>query len=273
MGKTIADLGMPIELVTLWHEAIEKIFKNKTREEIEFEFSSGGESRFFHMIGNPEFDQKGEVNSVFVNTRDLTEKRNLQQKMIHAVRSSSFQSVTQEFTHHLNNPLSVALARIEMMQVHEGFQSISGVQQHFESLKNEIFRMKDLVTNMNRITSFRPETDFPNYSMKASEAIDSAIQMCGKLRLSDGVKLHMDYFEDFILESGFGEIMEMIFEVLKNALESARLNRNPEIWIETRYASPNFEVNIFDIGSEIPNEILEKIWLPFFSTKGPSYRG
>jgi PAS domain S-box-containing protein len=273
-GKSNAELGMPTELVELWHGTFKKIFQNKNREEIDFAFPSANELRHFHMIGNPEFDENGNVESVLVVTRDLTEKKILQEKMIQAVRSSSYESIVTEFAHHVNNPLSIVMAKLEMVEALEEMKNTGGkLYQHFQTIKKEIDRINDLVLNMKRVTAASPALNLPKYSMKISEVIDAAVQMCAKMHLNGGVKIQIDYSEDTILKSGFSELLESILEILKNALESAQVSENPMVRIETKYQDSNFKVMILDSGKKIPDEVLEKVWLPFVSTKGPSRKG
>lgn len=273
LGKTNAELGMPAELVNVWHGLLGNIVKSKTKLEADFEFPAQDGVRFYHMVGNPEFDAEGEVVSVFVITRDLTEKKKIQEKLIQSVKQSSYQSVLSEFTHHLNNPLSVVSARLELLNRKKEEIRSAGIQDQIESIQMEIHRMRDLVTAMTKSTSSLAAYDIPQYSMMVSELIDAVLQMYGAQSQSASVEILKECAEDILIESGCGELVEAIGELVKNAMESSKAQSNPKVWIQSETSASDLKIEIIDSGSEVPFDLREKIFDPFFTTKGPAHRG
>lgn len=273
LGKTNIELGMPPELVKVWHDMLEKIFITKKKQETDFEFPAQDGSRFFHMVGNPEFDSQGEVISIFVITRDLTEKKKLQEKLIQSVRQASYFSILSEFTHHLNNPLAILVARLEILEREKDSIPSAKVVEQIDGLQKAVLRIKDLVAAMKKSTPSESSLNIPKYSMMISEVIDAAVQLSSFDSVNPDIGIYRSIQEDFLVESGCGELMEAISELLKNAKESVRTKASPRITLKSLSNQSHWILEIVDSGEEIPNELREKIFDPFFTTKGPSHRG
>jgi len=74
-GKTHKEMGFPKDLVELWEKAIDKVFKTKKNNHIEFKLPKG---IWIDALLVPEFDKKGEVKVVLTSARDITERKKME---------------------------------------------------------------------------------------------------------------------------------------------------------------------------------------------------
>ncbi len=74
-GKTNAELGMPSEQGLLWDEAVRKVIETGRETSMEFTFSTLFGTRYFSGRVIPEFSKSGQVESVLVICRDVTERK------------------------------------------------------------------------------------------------------------------------------------------------------------------------------------------------------
>lgn len=74
LGRTNRELGMPENLVRLWNEALESVFRSGRERRIEFAFGGVNGERQFEGDLVPELDADGRVASVLSITRDVTER-------------------------------------------------------------------------------------------------------------------------------------------------------------------------------------------------------
>ncbi|KCZ71446.1 PAS domain S-box [Candidatus Methanoperedens nitroreducens] len=75
IGKTNRELGMPENLVTLWDNALQTVFKTGKEKIIEFDFTTAGGKAYFESHIVPEFAKDGSIESVLGISRDITERR------------------------------------------------------------------------------------------------------------------------------------------------------------------------------------------------------
>ncbi|PKL67839.1 MAG: hypothetical protein CVV28_03695 [Methanobacteriales archaeon HGW-Methanobacteriales-1] len=75
IGKTLKEMGFPKDLVKLWEKAIDKVFKTKKNNHIEFELPKG---IWIDALLVPEFDEKGDVKIVLTSARDITERKKME---------------------------------------------------------------------------------------------------------------------------------------------------------------------------------------------------
>lgn len=73
IGKTNEDLGMPADLVELWHHYFTSVFETGKAAAFTFDFPSPEGIRFFHALIVPERRNDGLVESILCVTRDITE--------------------------------------------------------------------------------------------------------------------------------------------------------------------------------------------------------
>lgn len=72
IGKTREELGLPANLNKVWHTAIQGVFDLKKRDRIEVQIFNG---KWIDWTLAPEFNVKGEVDSVHTSARDITERK------------------------------------------------------------------------------------------------------------------------------------------------------------------------------------------------------
>ena len=72
IGRTNAELGMPVELLTLWNETLQTVLTNGQEQIIEFQQCESDCPRFYQSRVVPEFAQDGKVEFLLCVSRDIT---------------------------------------------------------------------------------------------------------------------------------------------------------------------------------------------------------
>lgn len=73
LGKTCEELGFSPHLVALWHGAIDRVFATGIEESLEYEMQLQSGNHVFYSRVAPELEPDGEVASVLVVARDITD--------------------------------------------------------------------------------------------------------------------------------------------------------------------------------------------------------
>ncbi|MDH5367410.1 MAG: PAS domain S-box protein [Cyclobacteriaceae bacterium] len=79
IGKTHEELGFPKDLCTLWENAINHVFDTGKSNRIEFELPNGV---VIDWLMTPEIDKDGHFNTILTTSRDITQIRNSEKKLI-----------------------------------------------------------------------------------------------------------------------------------------------------------------------------------------------
>jgi diguanylate cyclase (GGDEF)-like protein/PAS domain S-box-containing protein len=73
LGKTSFELGFPNQVAELWHNALDRVVETRAETFLEYDLELPGGVRSFHSRVVPEFGVKGEVDTMLVVVRDVTD--------------------------------------------------------------------------------------------------------------------------------------------------------------------------------------------------------
>ena len=99
--------------------------------------------------------------------------------------------------------------------------------------------------------------------------IQRALQIVQASLENKGIRISRDFETDGILSLYQNEMMQVILNIIKNSEDnfSEKNIRNPEINIITKQVDDTFTISICDNGGGIKDNIITKIFEPYFSTK------
>jgi len=153
-----------------------------------------------------------------------------------------------------NLKVQVALETINMDMVDEEMQKINNIIGH-------------MVLTMNDFRDFFRPSKKEAYNVNS--AIYSAISLVGKTYEAQGIKINLHDFKELRTEGYANELVQVILIILSNA-HDAIIKANPklkDIDISTKLENSTINIQIRDYAGGIENNILEKIFQPYFSTK------
>jgi len=122
------------------------------------------------------------------------------------------------------------------------------------------------------VESYRKLTRLPNPDKKVFKVADlvSRIKVLySSLGNNDNVKLTVTLNPlDIELNADENLISQVLINLLKNALEANETNPEGKIHMHAQYSSNNrTEISVMDNGPGIPEEIIEQIFVPFYTTR------
>jgi len=104
---------------------------------------------------------------------------------------------------------------------------------------------------------------------KISELIDNTLLIIEESIKTKNIALNKKYITDFTIELYKNEMIQVILNMLKNSEDQLLENhiQDPIITIEIKNIDNSCQINIYDNGGGIPEDIIENIFDPYFSTK------
>jgi diguanylate cyclase (GGDEF)-like protein/PAS domain S-box-containing protein len=138
MGKTHRELGFPENLVSLWHRALQEVIKRGREKVIEFEMPMDRGGGYMEARLVPEFSKDGSLESVLAISRDITDRKKLEEKLHTA-------SITDELTGLLNRRGFLIFAQKQLEIVRRNKKAFSILYLDLDEMKkiNDEFGHKE----------------------------------------------------------------------------------------------------------------------------------
>ncbi|MDD4975287.1 MAG: HAMP domain-containing sensor histidine kinase [Bacteriovorax sp.] len=274
MGKNIADES-PQHFQKLI--PIVEAFRGseKVSDQCSYSANYGVGEKFFNVY----LQKISEGSKIIINSIDVTENVLLQRQLVsevkrklHKERLVLLGEITAGVAHEINNPMTVVLGQSRaILRKYKGKNKVVGP----EETPDLIERVEKIITMANRVSKIvqslkllSRDTDKDDFEMENLERIIiPAIDLSNdKLKLHD-VKLTIDKYEDISIKCRAGELTQVLFNLINNAIEAIKNLEEKWISIDIKVTKLNYEIRVTDSGKGVPLEIQDKLFSPFFTTK------
>lgn len=228
-----------------------------------------GQDHHFQTVRFPLNDYKGEIIGVCTIARDVNRERRLQEQLVQSEKLASLGKLAAGVAHEINNPLTGILAYAE--DLIDEFPPDDAHQDDFKVIIRETLRCRDIVRNL---------LDFARQDVPTLETINPNDIIAQSLML---VK-RLPQFKDIIIDTRISDtipkiqadqqqLLQVILNFMINAADA--MNYKGEITISSEYDRKSSEciISVEDIGPGIPENLVDKLFEPFFSTKGTNGLG
>lgn len=200
---------------------------------------------------------------VFCVCRDITERKQMQEKLVITDRLASIGELSAGIAHELNNPLTSVIGLSDML-LEENLTDET--RKDVELMSKEANRMADVVKNMLVFARRHP-------TVKQQMDINSIIIKTLEMRIYEHKLTNIQVIKRFAaglpeIEVDYFQLQQVFMNIITNAeyfLKEA--NRGGVITITTENNGNNIRISFADNGPGIPEENLDHVFDPFFTTK------
>lgn len=196
----------------------------------------------------------------------LQENQILQKRLREAEHLSAIGQLSRTIAHEIRNPLNFINLSIDHLieKLKKEEQNTNNYTKLLESMKQEIYRVNSLITEYLEYT--RPLKLNRKFA-SIIEIIDDVVSIIEATAEKHGVNIYKDYTIDFTLNLDVDLIKSCLLNIITNALHAMKNSEIKNLFIKTELIEDNLVIKIADTGCGVPEEFMDKIFEPFFSTK------
>jgi PAS domain S-box-containing protein len=234
-----------------------------TKKPATAEFYESNLGKYLHESTSPIFDEKGEIVGTVHITRDITEQKQQNERLMMADRLASIGELAAGTAHELNNPLTSVIGFSQLLMekdipddIREDLDFIYNEAQRAANVTKSLLtfgRKHAPVKQLNQINNIIEDV----LKLRTYEHNINDIEV--KRRLApDLPEIEVDYFQ----------MQQVFLNIIINAeYFMAEAHKGGTLTITTKKQNSNVRISIADDGPGISRENLSRIFNPFFTTK------
>ena len=263
LGKTHEDLFPAGEAQQNLREDRE-VLQRKTTISLEKKIGKGNGDRWLHMIKSAVLNPDGEVSGILCTSRDITEMKDLQERIIRSQRMETIGQLAAGVAHEINTPLGIILGYAQLCK-----EDVSKGTETFENLLIIEKYARICRTIVADLLRFSKQMESAKKPLDVNRILGQIIAVVEHTFSLERVRVTRDFESSLPLVFGDQEKLEQAFvNLINNAYDA--IGKDGEITLSTSHESDKGEVvvRVRDTGEGIPPEIRDRVFDPFFTTKG-----
>jgi PAS domain S-box-containing protein len=268
---------IPEDEIDTINDIFEKTVSEGLVQNVELKIRKKNQSTFFSEISSTLIQAPdGEPLAFMIIIRDITQRKKMETKQIHADRMANLGEMASGIAHEINQPLNI----ISMVMDKILFEADKKETINIEFLKTKSDKIFDNITRIRNIIDHvrafsRSDNNYLLTAFDINASIENAVSM-----IMEQFK-HLDINLNTQLDSQIQQIVgntykfeQVIVNLLTNAKDAVLEKRNKQddyceliIEIISYQENQSLIVEIVDNGNGIDKEDIHNIMLPFYTTK------
>lgn len=213
----------------------------------------------------PVFDEHGEITSFVHSIRDVTEEKELRERLFQAQKLASIGELISGVAHELNNPLSSVLAYAQLLSMEPSMSEKA--RESLRWIEEEARRAAGIVQNLLDFVRKRPPK---KELVDINELIRKTIALRAYEMRVENIEVKTEFAPSLPFTSADPRQLQQVFlNIIVNAEQAMyEAHKGGTLTIRTSLTPENFiRIEFRDDGPGIPKEHMSRIFDPFFTTK------
>jgi PAS domain S-box-containing protein len=220
---------------------------------------------YFSFTGQPIRDRSGRQVLALIMTRDVTERKHVQETLLRSEKLASVGRMAATLAHEINNPLTAVLNTVYLARVDKDLPDAA--RDYLEMADAELRRISHI---SRQALGFYRESTAPTL-VSVEELLDSVVDLLHTKINSCNATVVTEIEENLQVMGVSGELRQVFSNLLANSLDAIGEHGQVRVKASTRGDGNGDRaawVTIADNGKGIAPSTLARIFEPFFTTKG-----
>lgn len=222
------------------------------------------ETRWANLVLSPVREREGELKFIIAIIEDVTERKKAQMALLQSEKLATTGRLAASLAHEINNPLQTVIGCLGLAE--ETMEKDREVQTYIGMAQEELKRAAEIVGRLRDLS--RPVDDHGREPTDLNALIESVLDVSRKDLKNHRIEIVRDLTPDLPQPV---VAPDRVKQVLLNLILNARdaMQEGGELTVTSAYAEEEDEVRIkvADQGVGIPDEVMDRLFDPFFSTK------
>ena len=221
-----------------------------------------GRMQYFRIYTYPIFDEDNAVNHVVAIRRDITQRTSIEQRLQQAEKLASIGELSTYMAHEIRNPLFTISGFANSLIRTEGLSDKA--REKLSIILDESKRLDEILKSLMNFT--RP-TEAQVAEVDLNELVKATMDVMSLPCKNQGITPTVD-LDPFAakVKANPDLIKQCLINLVKNSLEA--MESGGKLIVSTAMGSEYVVLTVEDTGHGIPLDIRDKIFSPFFSTRG-----
>lgn len=262
LGKTDEDL-FPADEAQQNLQVDREVLQRKNTISLEKRIRKGKSARWLHVVKSAVMNPDGRVSGILSTSRDITELKELQDRIIRSQRMETIGQLAAGVAHEINTPLGIILGYAQLTK-----EEVSKGTEAFENLGIIEKYARICRTIVSDLLRFSKQMESVKKPLDVNRILDQIVAVVEHSFSLERVRVTRNFESPLPLVFGDEEKLEQAFvNLINNAYDA--IGKEGEITLSTSHDSEKEEVviKVRDTGKGIPSEIRNRVFDPFFTTK------
>ena len=193
--------------------------------------------------------------------RDITKVKQLEKELREKENLALIGEVVSSIAHSLSNPLNIISGNADYLLLDKGEND-----KEYEELKTIVDEATRITRSIRHLLNFSRPITITKQENDINEMISDIIKNCKYLTDGKSVSFKKNLHKS-LPKARFdtAQVQEVISNIITNAIQA--IPDRGEVKIKTSEDDSNVYIEIADTGTGIPKDNLDKIFIPFYSSK------
>lgn len=204
-----------------------------------------------------------ELDSILIFIRDITEQVKIQKQIELKEKQAAISQLASGIAHEIRNPLNAIYIIIQRFQIE--FQTVKGneeFQKLLKTIRSEIVRINEIIE---QFLDFSRPQKLVIERVDVSALMDDVISLIENLAIRQRVEISKHYKPYIYAEIDEKKIKQVLLNLIQNSFDS--MPEGGDLDLSISQDQFNFNIRVTDTGIGISEELKNKIFTLYFTTK------